>query len=245
MDDPIQPSEFTKGGDPIYRYKEPEKSFTLAIGIPEHIKAITDHIEKYIGKPAWVLHEILSDIVHVDIHVIPPRPDRNYYTLITSGMSQLAMTVPAGSEQWAYNELLLCLPPSWPLRDKDLENENNYWPLRWLRVLARFPHKFKSFLSVFHTIPHGDPPEPIASNTKFIGAMLAPPQLVPANFWRFRIHPELVISFLAVVPLYAEEMDFKLEKGGQKLFERFKKAQVTELLDLHRKNVATTRFGLF
>ncbi len=176
MDDPSQPTEFTPGGDPVYRYKEPEKSFDLAIGDPEHIKAISGHIEKHLGKPTSVFHELLSDVVHIDIHIVPPRPQRNFYTLITSGMSKLSMNAPAGSEKWAYGELLLCLPANWPLRDEDLKNENNYWPLRWLKYLARFPHKYKTFLSAFHSMPNADPPEPIASNTKFIGVMLAPPQ---------------------------------------------------------------------
>src|SRR5262249_23198997 len=98
---------------------------------------------------------------------------------------------------------------------------------------------------IFHSVPNGDPPAPIGSNTKFVGAVLAPPVLVPKEFWRFRFHPELTINFLAVMPLYVEEMNLKLEKGGEELFARLEKAQITEMVDIHRKNMAKKRFGLF
>jgi hypothetical protein len=244
MDDANQPTEFSESGDPIYRYKEVKKPFSLAIGDEQHIKAVSDHIEKYIGKPAWVFHEIISDLVHVDVHVVSPRPDRNFHTLITTGMSQRAMKTPNGAEEWAYAELLLCLPPEWPLKDEAFKDENNYWPMRLLKFMARFPHQYDTWLSLFHSIPNGNPPAPMA-NTQFVGAVLGPPALAPEEFWRLRFHPEVTINFFAVVPLYSEEMDFKLKNGANELFTRFDKEKITELIKINRKNVAKKRFGLF
>jgi hypothetical protein len=40
-------------------------------------------------------------------------------------------------------------------------------------------------------------------------------------------------------------MDFKLKHGGEGLFERFEKAQVTEVLNVGRLNTCRKRFGLF
>lgn len=37
-----------------------------------HLDAISAHIEHHLGPVSTVLHEIVSDTVHVDIHVVPP-----------------------------------------------------------------------------------------------------------------------------------------------------------------------------
>jgi len=245
MEESNQPPEFSPSGQPIYHYKEPKKPFTPAFGEPEHIKALSDHIEKHIGNPSRVFHELISDLVHLDVHIVPPTTTRNFYTLVTSGMSARAMKAPVGAEDWAYAELLICLPPDWPLQDENFKDEINYWPIRLLKILARFPHQYDTWLSVFHSIPFGNPPTSIAANVPFTGAMLTPPRLAPEEFWRFRIHPELTINFLAVVPLYTEEINFKLTKSGNELFDRFEKEHITELVDVRRKNVAKKRFGLF
>ena len=74
------------------------------------LEAISDHIERHIGKIAQVWHEILSDLVHVDVHEIAPTEDRPYWTLVTSGMSDRSMAAPDGYEEWAFAELMLCVP---------------------------------------------------------------------------------------------------------------------------------------
>jgi hypothetical protein len=51
------------------------------------------------------------------------------------------------------------------------------------------------------------------------------------------INPDKTIHFLSVVPLYLEEMDFKLRCGLDPLLERLQQAGVTELLDIDRDNV--------
>ena len=38
------------------------------------------------AKPS-VFHELVSDIVHIDVNIIPPDNGRDYYVLWTSGMS--------------------------------------------------------------------------------------------------------------------------------------------------------------
>jgi hypothetical protein len=240
-----EPSEFSESGNPIYRYKPREKPFEPVPGKAEHIERIADHITRHIGEPSLVFHELVSDLVHLDIHIVPPRPDRDFYTLITSGMSERAMKVPEGAEEFSYSELLICLPPDWPLQQEDFEDENNYWPVRLLKMLARMPHEYDTWLSFAHTVPNGDPPEPYAPNTEFCCAMLAPPTLAPEEFWEFQANPETVIRFFAVLPLYAEEAALKLKKGADELFDHFDQTNVTELLDLKRKNVAKKRFGLF
>ncbi|MEO5802443.1 MAG: suppressor of fused domain protein [Verrucomicrobiota bacterium] len=240
-----EPSEYSESGNPIYRYEPRKSPFEPAIGDPKHIQAIDEHIKKHIGEVSWVFHEIISDLVHIDVHFVNPTNERPFFTLVTSGMSARAMKVPEGAEELSYAELVLCLPPNWQVLQEDFKNEDNYWPIRLLKMLARMPHEYETWLGAGHTLPNGDPPEPLAGNTNFCGAILASPILAPDGFGALQATPELTIHFYSVIPLYAEEMNLKLSKGAEVLFERLEEDQVSELIDVKRKNVAKKRFGLF
>ncbi len=61
-----------------------------------YLPTITDHIKKYFGADFFVLHEKKSSTVHIDVHVVRPTATRPYFTLLTSGMSDLDMRVPMG-----------------------------------------------------------------------------------------------------------------------------------------------------
>jgi hypothetical protein len=49
------------------------------------IEAVDTHVEKYFGKIAFVLDEIDSPLVHVDVYVVAATPHRPYHCLVTSG----------------------------------------------------------------------------------------------------------------------------------------------------------------
>lgn len=233
-----EPSEFSRSGNPIYRHAPRQKPFTPAFGEANHIELIERHIARHLAEPAWVYHEIVSDLVHLDIHVVLPTEERPWTTLVTCGMSARAMTVPEGAEEFSYAELVLSLPPEWPLTKEAFHDEANYWPVRLLKVLARLPHEYETWLGLAHSIPHGDPPEPYAASTRFCGAVLAPPMLTPEEFGCLQVTPEMPIHFMAVLPVYQEELKLKLDRGAEALFGRFDEAGVNELVDLGRVNVA-------
>src|SRR5439155_11079655 len=157
--------EYTESGQPVYRHTARDRAFEPAFGDPRVIEAISRHVGRYVGKVEHVFHEIVSDLVHVDVHLIPPQPNREFVTLVTSGMSDRPMTLPPGCDAPAYAELLLCLPPDWPLEQEDFKDEAKFWPVRLLKFLARLPHEYDTWLSFGHTVPHGDPPEPFADST--------------------------------------------------------------------------------
>src|SRR5262245_43817865 len=106
--------EVSESGSPIWRHEARPRDFRLATGDPASIEAISNHIETHLGKVAGVFHE-LSDLVHVDVHMVGPTQGRPYQYLVTSGMSDLPMAVPEGAEEWRYAELVVKLPPDWPL----------------------------------------------------------------------------------------------------------------------------------
>ncbi|HEX4590357.1 MAG TPA: suppressor of fused domain protein [Gemmataceae bacterium] len=229
--------EYTESGQPVYRHQPRDREFEPAFGDRRAIDAISRHVGRYVGKVEHVFHEIVSDLVHIDVHLVPPQPNRDFVTLVTSGMSDRPMTLPPDCDAPEYAELLLCLRSDWPLEQEDFKNEANYWPIRLLKFLARLPHEYDTWLGFGHTVPNGDPPAPFDASTELCCALIVPPTLFDERFEQLAISDDKVVQFYAVVPLYREEMDFKLQHGTEELLGRFAAAGICELLDPRRPNV--------
>lgn len=230
--------ERSPSGRPIYRH-EPRfrDEIEPAFGDERSIYLITRHVERHIGPVQSVFHELRSDMVHIDIHMSLPTADRPFTTLVTSGMSDRPMLVPDGTEDFRFAELMLCLPPDWPLTNEALEEEKHYWPVRCLKLMARFPHEYETWLAWGHTVLLRDPPQPLAQSTTLCGLVLLDPKLAPPGFSRLVVHDDRIIHFYALVPLYAEEMQHKLESGMESLLAALNGHSVTELIDPERPNV--------
>lgn len=202
------------------------------------IEQIANHIAAHLGQVESVFHEIISDTVHIDVHIVKPNARCPGIRLVTSGMSDLPMSTPQRVGAPQYMELLATLPPAWHLDQESLQDERWYWPIRLLKVLARLPHKYQTWLGFGHTVPNGDPCQPYAPNTKLCGAIILPSITVPARFHRLRIDASKEISFFCVVPLYEEEMNLKLRLGSEALLKRLEKAKVNDLIEPARPNAA-------
>lgn len=229
----------------IIRHQARERPFEFAIGDEQNIERIDQHIQAHLGPVENVFHEIVSDLVHIDVHLVAPTADNPWHTLVTSGMSDRDMVVPEGLENFRKAELFLSLPEDWPLEGPASERDEAFWPIQWLKFLARFPHEYETWLGHGHSMPNGDPPKSIAGNTKFCGFMLGHPRAAPEEFMQLKVDDETTIWFWALYPLYREEIDFKLKHGSDALFERLENAGVTETVDIRRPNVCRKRFGLF
>ena len=240
-----QSDEPSTAGQNIMRHVPRKRELQFAIGDQDSIEQISAHVDEHIGPIVTVFHELVSDLVHIDIHMVPPTEGRPYTTLVTSGMSDLPMTTPAGTTLPRYAELLLSLPSDWPLSQEAFSDERNYWPIRMLKTLARLPHEYQTWLGFGHTVSNGEPALPYADNTKLCGALVFLPLLVPEAGRELKIDDEKTIWFYSVLPIYKEEMDFKLKKGSDALFDRLAGQDVTELLDIKRKNVGKKSRWLF
>jgi Suppressor of fused protein (SUFU). len=230
--------ETSESGAPIYRHKPREEGWVPPNMEDSNMADIDKHVETHIGRISMVFHEVISDLVHIDVHQIPPTDDRPYWTLITSGMSDRPMTTPEGATEFAHAELMLCLPKSWKMEHEDWKDENHYWPIRWLKICARFPHEYKTWLSWGHTLPNGDPPEPFAKNTQFCCMMLGTSRTVSTDFWSLQIRPDKIIRFFALYPLYRGELEIKLKKGAEHMEELFDKNKITEIVNVARADLS-------
>jgi hypothetical protein len=232
--------ERSPSGAPIYRHKAREREWTMPRHSAQHLEEVEAHIERYIGKVETVFHEILSDLVHLDVLLVPATDERPYHVLVTSGVSDEPMKVPEGMEEFRRAELLIALPRDWPLTEEAFKDEANNWPVRWLKMIGRLPHEYETWIGLGHTIPNGDPPAPIA-DTRFIGFMLASPHWLPPELFQLATNAGETISFYALVPLFQEEMDFKLRKGVEELARRMENAGIGFTIDASRPNACARK----
>lgn len=196
----------------------------------EEMEALDAHIGKYFGESENVFHEIVSPDIHVDIYVIEPTPARNFYTLITFGMGAHLMNVPEELDEYKLKraEMVIYLPADWDIYEGD---EEYYWPLRWLKILARLPIKHDTWLGWGHTVPNGGP---FADNTLLSGVMLINPEDVEEGAAICELPNGEEVNFYQVIPLYEEEMNYKLEHGAEGLLDKM--ADVSSVVDLNRRN---------
>jgi len=200
----------------------------------EEWNAVEAHMERYFGHCDNVFHELFSPDIHVDIYIMNPTPERNYYVLSTFGMGAHRMNVPKelAERKLERAEILVALPPNWKVREED---ERWYWPIRWLKIMARLPIHEDSWLGWGHTVANpGD--APFADQTKLCGVILTQPGAFDAQAVCCPLPNGDEVNFYQMLPLTFEEMQFKLHHSAEELLARFTPEQL-EVVDPHRSSV--------
>jgi len=210
-----------------------KKENMLEFYTEKEFKIIDSHIDKTFGKCKNVFHEIVSPDIHVDICVIEPTKQRNYYTLVTMGMGAYKMNIPSElkSNKIDRAELLITLPPDWDLTH--LDEEINYWPIRWLKIMARLPIEQNTWLGWGHSVPNG---EPFAENTGFSGMLVTMPYFFGEKSASCKLPNKEIVRFYQLVPLYENEMQYKIENGAEALEDLFPD-NFDMIVNVNRKNM--------
>lgn len=203
-----------------------------------HRQIISAVVDEFGEVSQLALQEIVPvDDVHVALHVIQPNEKHRSVTLFTAGMSDKAMSVPQGQEEYRYAELLIHLPDTWQLPNQSDRNEEDSWPISWLRKIAYYPHEQSTWLGGRHSILSNDePPLPFAANTRLSCMLLI------ADFaaWSpVEISRDKRVHFYTLMPIYMEERDYERQHGVRELLRRFEQHHVEAIVDLARVNVAT------
>lgn len=212
------------------------------------MELITNHIKKNIGEIHSVFHEIISDEIHLDICYVQSDPSREYEALITMGMSAIPLTTSEDSDDPEYVELIILLPKDWPLEKLNMFSEDFYWPIQLLKDLARFAHHNKTHLSYAHTVANADELVSYAKNNNFCASILLPSVTLGEDAFILRRKSNSEdVYFFCVVPIFEDELFFKMENGADKLMDLFDEHQVSDIVDIHRGSVISTpknKFGL-
>ena len=196
----------------------------------EELDVIEEHIKEYYGEFPTVFHEITSKDIVCDIACIPPTEERNFFTLVTMGMGAHVMNIPDSlpADENGRAELLICLPPDWKLGEN---GEEWFWPISLLKDLAKLPINSNSWLGWGHSVDHRNE---LSSTTKFCASLLLYPEGVPEDAEYCTLPNGDRVNFFEVIPMYREEMNFKINNNTKALLERMK--DVGHVVDIDRPN---------
>lgn len=198
-----------------------------------------DLYEKYIteqfGEYIEVFHELASIDIHLDIIIVPPTEKNNYYKLITMGMGAYKMNVPKKLKQYELEraELVLYLPPTWNIKS---EKEQDYWPIRQLKILARLPIQNNTWLGYGHTISSDQENTPYANDTKFCSIMLLNALNNHNEELNLQMGKKGKINFYQLFPLYREELEYKQKTDANTLLKLFNDKDVIPIVNNYRRN---------
>ena len=209
------------GDDPDGEMPEDEEAGVPEVYTEEEMEAVEGHIQQYFGKVENVFHELVSPDIHVDICMVPPTEERDYYTLVTMGMGAHRMNVPEELAEYKLEraELAIALPADWKLDQESMKDEKWYWPIRLLKSLARLPINCDSWLGHGHTVENR---EPFADNTKLCTATLIGPQDTEDGSEVCTLPGGEEVNFYQVIPLYEDELDYKLEHDADALLNKMR-----------------------
>ena len=215
--------------------------------IPPADDDILGHVKVHIDQQFGVYTQFLtdgSDPAHpLEIAVIPPRLEHDYYTLVTVGLSRHRMGFPEErrEEKLERAELLINLPRDWKLTKADCREERWSWPIRMMLATAHFAMEDPEVgLESRTTLMEGENGIPFAENTELRGEILLYPGVFGEESFFCRLPDGDEVNFYQVIPLYREELQYKLEHGSDALLDLCPDESL-EVIDPHRLNVVTDR----
>ena len=215
--------------DSAYKKKAP---MPTEVYTEEELDAVENHIEKHFGAYANVFHELVSPDIHLDICIVDPTEERNYYMLVTLGMGAHRMNVPAelAACKLERAELAIALPPDWNIHENDAVH---YWPIHLLKDLARLPIKDNTWLAWGHTI---DSRVPYAETTKLTAALLVSPQRCGRDGDVCPLPNGDEVNFYQIIPLYRDELNYKCDRSAKELLNIFGERNVGFVVDPQRRS---------
>jgi hypothetical protein len=217
--------ETSPGGSVIHRYAKAAWSSrrTVPVQNAEELAEARHQVYKQrFGEPRHIYKDALPGFPSVDVHTYFRR---NVCTLVTSGMSDLPMNIPAGADVPRRVELIFyCSEPRPEYCDV----------LQWL---AHFPHDQKSWIGWGHTVPNGTPPAPFWGSTILDTVLFMEPIVkVDQTLAEALTLGGDPVRFLWVIPLTTPECNFKLEKGTSAILGLFQQNRHPYVFDPTRKS---------
>lgn len=161
---------------------------------------------------------------------------------MTTGLSDFQMKVHEKHVGEEWKELYILIPSYWDLADEADVNMN--WVFDWLTKLKNYVISNDTWLGHGHTLPTGKEMHPISPTMKQNHFMLSDPIELSEELATLEVDGKS-IGFLALIPIFADEMDYKQGKGTAKLFAKFALQNITEKLDNYRSTVLKTRWNFF
>lgn len=159
------------------------------------------------------------------IDVMDYRGSDSFSVLATIGMSDLAQNVPREHADCSRCELYYCV--------SNPRLEHRYL----LRHLAKYAHRHSTWFGCGHTLPNGDPPEPLFDGSQLCATLFLDPVLVSTRAVGQRIEVAgSQLLMLWVVPITLAELALVRRDGFDDLMDLFQRHQHPIVLDEHRQS---------
>ena len=124
----------------------------------------------------------------------------------------------------------MILPPDWPIGINVFSDYRNYWPVHWLKTIARLPQRCQQWMGEGQTFANSTSAKPIA-NTPYGGFLLFSPLIsLPEEFCVMETPDGGLLHFYALVPLTPQELRFKNNFGLEALLLQFKQNAGTAIV---------------
>lgn len=211
-----------------------KKNYPRYLYTNRDIEEYDKYIVENFGEYDEVFHEIMSPDIHLDVIIVPPTEENNYYKLITMGMGAYKMKVPKELKKYELEraELIIYLPPTWNIKS---EKEEDYWPIRCLKDLARLPIECNTWLGIGHTISSNENNDFYADNTQYCSMLLLNALNKDYKELDLKLTDAGKINFYQLYPLYKEELEYKINNNAKALLNIIEE-DIMPVLNLNRKN---------
>ena len=191
--------------------------------------AIIEHLEEYLGPCHHVLHERVSENIHLDVLIFAANEERPFHTAVTLGVSDGALTTPEDESIFRHVELMTYLPAQWD-PERLIEHRERWWPIAMLNGLGKYVHQHKTFFGPGHSIEMEEPPVP---GSLLMASLLVLPAVEPPSFNELMVDGERVI-FLWALPVTEEELNLKIALGVEALLTVLADLKLETAVDAHR-----------
>jgi hypothetical protein len=126
------------------------------------------------GKPEPLgVGEIVPASVPLTVRIFPPvKGKRKSTAFVTSGLMEYALVVPKGKNKYRFAEYFIEMPGAWPVTSKDLERDENFWPIAWLKAIGRYPHENKTYYGEKKTVKSAKIPALTTPNGEYDSALV-------------------------------------------------------------------------
>ncbi len=192
-----------------------KKTASPEIYTEEQLRLIEKHISDNFGTVSNFYQNTDEQLLKLSINVIPASRKKLYVTLVTSGMGAHVMKTKdkKGGKYENRAELVLFMPPYWKPDD---EEDDNFWPVRLLDLIANFASDEKTWLSWGHTIDYG---KGFEEQSGFRGVILIMSDSGKESRY-CDISGSEKVTFYQVVPLFETELRFAVKNGSAALVAR-------------------------
>jgi hypothetical protein len=158
----------------------------------------------------------ILDKTALGVYEFNPEPNRQYWTYLTSGMSEKGQKLPSNKK--IYTELLF------------YSTEQSLWAIELLVKLSAYPFDHKEHFASGDTLPLADPIKP---NSKLTALLLLEPFLEHPGFQFLNVAGKEV-EILWVFPISERERGLIISGEGPDFRQLISRDRLPSLLDLDR-----------